>query len=369
MPDAALADAGPDAWRYDAGPIGPTDEVDVLVVVDDRLGPETQDERGRGGGAGSALAMALTSGDVDGDGMPDAPPVRSLHVGVINGDLGAGSVLDGGSCLSGSGRDAVLLDQGPVLDPDCVATYTTPFIYESATDRASAQGPFCVARGTSDGCFYQQPLEAALEALSPAPGLDGRSSVSWTRDDYLPPTFRDGAFGHGGPGGANDGLLRADSVLVVLFVTPIDDCSTPEPEIFSQSHYTDVPLPLRCQMEPEHRYPIERYVDGLLGLRRSPSRLVVAAVTGLAGGLDERNFDAILADPRMSEVEDPSTHYGLQAVCTGLQGPAWPGRRFVTLLRDLDRAGAQVVLRSACQLDDSEVRGIFTAVQVARAGR
>lgn len=362
------ADGGPDAWRYDAGPVDPTDDVDLLLVVDDRMRNLTQSTLFRAGDDTVRLVHRLLLGDRDLDGTLDARPVATMRVGVVSGDLGAGMVLDGAGCPSGMGTDGVLLTTSYTILPECMATYAPVHSFAGPAPDPSFHPLECVISSADEGCSFQQPLEAALKALAPAPGPDGRSPVPWTRDDFVPPIFREGTFGHAGPGAANDGLVRADSVLVILFVTLFDDCSTPAPEIFSWSTYPDVPIGRRCFMDPDPRYPISRYVDGFLGLRRSPSRLVVGAVIGLPAGADTSDYGALLSDPRM--VETPtSNEQHIESICFSMDGYGYPGRRFVELLEGLDEAGAHTFAASSCDITRPELAQAFDAVQLARAGR
>lgn len=376
------ADGGHDASRYDAGPVGPTRDVDVLFVADDPQGGASIDDTIFVAQAAQRLFVALATGDRDLDGTPDTPPVRSVHVGVTTGDLGTFGVSDAIIRCSDRGDDGALL-QTAVAGSLCSATYPTGVLrYDGgAIDESVVDGIRCLAFNNG-GCFFQQGLEAALKALSPAPDVDGRSTVAWTRDDYVPPTFAGGSFGHAGPGGANDGFVRPDSVLVILLVRPIDDCSVPDASVFSESQYTDVNLHMRCHMTPDPRFPIERYVDGFIGLRRAPSRLVVAAFAGVPIGSESRSYADILADPSMQETIEtvPGTH--VAPICfSHLLGESLPGRRMVRVLEGLQDAGAHTFLHSLCDVQDettsaswpthwpeADIR-LFDTVQAALAGR
>ncbi len=372
----AIVDGGPhdaniDGWRYDSGPVGSTDRVDILIVVDAERGGSTVDQSGQAMWVVGRLEQRLLITDQ----VADGGPVLSIHIGVITGDLGSAEVTDGWFCEPGLGDDGIL---ARVLDPsrpDCLARYPSGiFDYDApVVDRCIEDLDGLRRRG----CLFQQELEATLLALSPAPRPDGTSSVTWTRDDYQPPQFADGRTGHAGPGGANEGFPRPDSVLVIVLVAPQDDCSTPDSHLFSMSEHIDQldQAALWCHREPDPRYPIERYVEGFLGLRRSPSRLVVAGLVGVPPDYALDSYDQLLADPLMAEtVEQPGVN-APAVVCADLLGEhAFAGRRVVSVLAGLDAAGAHAIVGSICEDYISPdlppvVLRLFDAIQAARRGR
>ena len=69
----------------------------------------------------------------------------------------------------------------------------------------------CIAGLGINGCGFEQPLEAALKALSPA------APNASTGAAYRPPTFFRNTFGHGD--GANDGFVREGTLLAVVVVS------------------------------------------------------------------------------------------------------------------------------------------------------
>ncbi len=271
--DDASRDAGPDA------PLEATDDVDILIVVDDS-GP-TAEEQAQLPLSAARMLEALITGDVDRDGAPDVLSVGSLHVGVVTSDMGVGSatVVE----CDNVGDDGVLVDTG-AWDGACRSDSSPIFEFRAGVDDAETfvNDALCATQIGTDGCAYQEQIEAPLRALAPAP-VGGASSVAWTREGYAPPVFRGDAHGHGGPGGANDGFVRADSVLAVVLVTIRDDCSAANPEFLDQDdpRYRDAPNGLRCQMFADRLYPVERYVDGLSGLRRRAGRLVYGVIAGI----------------------------------------------------------------------------------------
>jgi len=369
--DAARADAGdlprdaggdggadggaPDAGRDDAGlpPFSPPERgcdeirsgvappsdvpaVDLLFVIDDS-GSMTE-EQGLLSEGFALFATAVASGDLDGDGALDFPPVDDLHVGVVSTDMGWLEERDGWlvptACRGGvdraGGYDGLLQSVNRAI-PEC-ATQPGGFVIEYGADDpidAFATHFGCVARRGADGCGYEQPLEAALKALTPA-----TSEIE----------FLGGATGHGD--GLNTGFLRDGSILAVIVLTDEDDASTADT---SWSGLSDEEYALGDAW----LYPVARYVDGLQALRSDPERFVFAAIAGVppehSGPVDRRgDADAILDDPRMQRVFDPDRGDHLRPSCASSHGTASPPRRLVELARELP---GRAVLQSICEDD------------------
>ena len=133
-----------------------------------------------------------------------------------------------------------------------------------------AQDVSCVALNLgTDGCGFEQQLEATLKAITPA-SCDEPYCV-----------FSEATRGHAGPGGENtvgaDLFVRPDSLLALVLVTDEDDCSAADPEVFNLNStvYPEREANLRCFRFKDHPnqpvHPISRYVDGFLATRH-PSR-------------------------------------------------------------------------------------------------
>jgi hypothetical protein len=93
---------------------------------------------------------------------------------------------------------------------------------------------------------------------------------------------------------------------------------------------------------------------GLLGLRRDPRRLVFGVLAGIPVHAIEDparpDYEAILDDPDMQEIIDPSMPTRLRPSCNVPgRGIAFPPRRIVRVARGLDAGGAGVVVGSLCQ--------------------
>jgi hypothetical protein len=128
-----------------------------------------------------------------------------FHVGVVTTDLGAQQFNLTGQCRPG-GDGARLQALGAAATPDCLPpTGGVNFIDYNQLDGANnlpagqdvATMLRCMTSVGDLGCGFEQPLEAALQALQ-TPG---------------PPE--------------NAGFLRDDALLAVVIVTDEDDCSAP----------------------------------------------------------------------------------------------------------------------------------------------
>jgi hypothetical protein len=190
---AACATTAESAARREAIAKGPRDKADVLFVIDDSPGmrPKQVELVAR------LPALVRTLDDAAYGGSP-----VSYHFGVVSTDLGAGRYTIGSQCVPG-GKQGKLIRVGAAASAACVGpgaglgyidydqrlgTSNLP----PGQDLATTLG--CMASLGDAGCGFEQPLEAAYRALH----------------DHL----------H-----ENDGFLRDDALLVVVFVTDEDDCS------------------------------------------------------------------------------------------------------------------------------------------------
>jgi hypothetical protein len=295
------------------------------------------------------LVRAFATGDIDGDGTEEFPPVADLHLGVITPDLGTGGFTVPTCEPFALGDDGILRTQGNTSISGCMATYPTFLTFDPDSPTMDpdvfAGDARCVAVAGTGGCGFEQQLDAALKAITPSTS---------------PIAFVSGTTGHGD--GANAGFLRPDSMLVVVLLTDENDCSAADPEIFNPSSavYTG-DLNLRCFMYPGALHPIRRYVDGLLALRSDPNRLLFGVIAGvpddLVGTSTVPDFDAILSDPRMTERVDPGSPTArLMTSCNVPgRGVAFPPRRMVETARDLEARGAATIVHSICRDYDPAV--------------
>ena len=301
------------------------------------------------------MVQALTTGDRDGDGTVDFAPIRSLHVGFITSDMGSGNQRGVPTCAPGLGDDG-LLRRTSTSEAPCMAMYPSgTFAFNPSDDlREFIDTVSCVALVGTEGCGFEQQLEAPLKALTPA------SPESWTRAGYVPSRFYDSASGlpdrlagHGS--NANAGFLRPDSTLAIILLTDEEDCSlTDYTLIGGEEPVASVPPNVRCSIfasDHDVIHPVGRYVDGFVGLRRSPSQLVFSVIAGIPIETEQAaadgDFALVLAHPDMTPRIDESGTSPVPS-CMSRNGSAHPPIRMVETAAQLNALGANVSVSSIC---------------------
>lgn len=371
--DAGSRDAG-----FDAGVAEPTNELDLLVMVDNS-GSMTEEQWSFSLELPNLLGV-LGTGDYDGDGSttgPDDFEPFDIHFGVITSDMGTGGFTVPTCARADFGDDGILRTQGRTDIAGCMATYPAFLRFLPGVDDPdeTARDFACVAVAGTGGCGFEQPLEAILKALSPS------APTPEVAPGYTAPVFFRNTFGHGDTN--NDGFLRRDSVLAIVMLTDEEDCSARDPELFNLSSavYGATDLNLRCLAHAEDAvHPISRYVDGFLQLRRFPSRLVFVPIAGVPVDLARLPLtptlwdvliseDPAVRDDRMEERVDPAMPSRLIPSCNVPgRGVAFPPVRIVRVAERLQRLGAEVAIGSICQ--ESFAGPIDAIVRAARgAGR
>jgi hypothetical protein len=251
---------------------------------------------------------------------------------VVSTDLGAPG--SGSARCTGAGDDAVLLTSGcPDIDgnflidedgdPDRVTNFSG----------ALADNLGCMIRLGTDGCGFEQPLEAARRALSDQP--------------------------------ANAGFLRDDALLAVVLLTDEDDCSTSDATMFTGapddpvgselgplSSFRCFDFGVRCResgRDPGPRtdcqprddspylFPVGGYVSFLRGLKPDPSDVLVAAIAG-----DPEPVEVTLTDLDKDGTDDEPL---LADSCESDTGSAVPAIRIRGLL---DGFAARSTFGSIC---------------------
>lgn len=312
-------------------------KVDVLFVIDNS--GSMLEEQEALVAAFRSMAAGLATGDLDEDGRPDFPAATDLHVAVVTTDLGAFDATDEGDglrpvpCRPG----APLRGQDGVLQHVCEGSARYLAHSAGGSIDAFSEGFACLARVGTDGCGFEQPLEAALKALTPA-------------DSDL--RFAGDSRGHGSR--ENAGFLRDDSVLAIVVLTDEDDGSV------ANSSFVDAITEEEIVLGDSWYHPVERYVDGFDRLHEDPERIVFAAIAGLPADLatDPIDADAILADPRMQRVYDPAEDVWLVPSCVSPgRSRASPPRRLVSLA---GRMGDRAVMRSICSEDYRSALSVIT---------
>jgi hypothetical protein len=224
------------------------------------------------------------------------PPIESYRLGVVSTDIGAGP-YEGtmmGNCKP-DGDDGKL--QHAPKGINCASSYPKWLEGPSAQ---TAQDFGCIAELGLEGCGYEQPMEAALRGL--------------TAQTY------------------NDGFLRRNAPLAIIFITDEDDCSAKDTTLFDPDDASLSAYPLRCVKHPGKLHPVSRYIQGLSALKDDPERLVVAAITGPPGTVEV----------------DPAKNLVVPACSTQEFGSALPGNRFFSLTRAFGERGVQ---ESLCKGD------------------
>jgi hypothetical protein len=374
--------------------VGEITKVDFLLVVDNS--GSMREEQAALTAQFPALVRALSTGDVDDDGTADYPAVKDLHLGVVSSDMGLVGIQGIPGC-DGLGDDGIMNNVPNASVAGCQATYPRFLTYlpsvndpdQTATDFA------CLATLGTDGCGFEQQLEAGLKALWPSVDVDPDGNViEPNRILFLGDAMGFGQLGHGDTD--NKDFLRNDpriglSLIAAVFVTDEEDCSSADTGHFTPELYLDPNDPedakllmqdlnLRCVNNQQNLYSVERYVAGLQALRPGAEQLVLFGV--IAGvppdlvddaaraGVDfadeaSRNayYDGILDDARMQHEPDPAKPPGegnLIPSCETTSGIAYPPRRFVETARLF---GEEAIVQSICQEDfTAPVRAIVERI-------
>ena len=345
-------------------------KLDILVMIDNS-GSMEQEQAALAEGMPRMLRALITGdrlgNDVSGDAetlTDNFTPITDIHIGIVTSDMGtAGATIQ--TCVSQPfGENGVLRDRaGAGAGAGCSANYPSTLAFRAGTNGRDietnktvvefAADFACVAQVGTNGCGFEQQLESSLKALTPASS---------------PLRFLNNSSGNG-EGGPNTGLVRSDSTVLVILISDEEDCSFQDSSLVDGSDpvVTNTNINLRCVTYPELLYPVSRYVDGLKALRPGNEESVFfSAIVGVPTDLipaagETPNYDVILADDRMQQVQDSDNPNQLRAACqdTG-RGRADPARRIVEVVRGF---GANGSLQSICQADFSPaLDGIISAV-------
>jgi hypothetical protein len=234
--------------------------LDILVVVDNSM--SMAEEQANLAASFPVLIEDLLDPPVDpGSGEPLYRPVTDMHIGVVSTDMGTGGYGVETCSDPIDGDDGILLHRPSTSVSGCDAAYPTYLSYESEEPDPEqiswiSKGFGCIATLGINGCGFEQQLKAAAKAL-----IDHRDGV-------------------------NAGFLRADSFLVILFVTDEEDCSVaPGSEgIFDTMDSSLGHMNLRCFHHPYMVELIDKYIDAFGTLRSDPDRLFLAFLVGVPQG-------------------------------------------------------------------------------------
>jgi hypothetical protein len=339
--DDTAAGADADADGDDGSGPPATPPVDILLLID-TSGSVAQEQMVLTAHFPELLEELVNPTDADGDGRPDHPAVTDIHVGVISHELGtAGYVFP--SCVDepGIGDNGCLLATPNSAVGGCAPSYPNFLDYDPASDPSYspemlAQDFTCIGTLGTNGCGPERAFEAMERATT--------TNVE--------------------PRRCNEGFLRPDSVLVLIFEHDEDDCSPlPEhPEMLDPYDSDLGPFLLRCFLHPEYARTVESFAAAFRGLRTDhPERLVVGMIVGVPPDAPQcigsgESLGDCLAVPAMVEQVNPSTPTMLIPSCNDSMGLAFPPVRFVRLALLL---GDAAYVGSVCETDWREtIRGI-----------
>lgn len=387
------------------------DKVDLLFVVDN--------SRSMAGEQASLrkefphVIRVLTTGErVAADPQP-FPPIKNLHVGVVSTDMGIPGI-NFDRCSADGGDDGRLLnvphgDQCAELYPSFLSYVADPTQGAVLDPEHFANDVGCIATLGTEGCGFEQQLEAPLKALMPRVQSDASGNVLADQIRFRA-TAEERTWGRGDmplAQGGNLGFLRNNpdeglSLIAIVVVTDEEDCSVqstehlaPRNQLAQDSPYYTEDINLRCFYHKQFLYDVhKRYYEGLRRLRPGNEDLVVfAAIAGVPPDLvapevmaqvdfskdAERDafYDRILADARMKEVIDPRSNEGggngeLTPSCSrpalgeAEAAIAFPPRRIVELAKAFGQSG---VVQSICQDDFGPAMSAIINVIVGRIVR
>lgn len=312
--------------------------VDILWVVDNSH--SMREEQVNLAAQFPALVDTLTNPpDTDRDGMPDYPPVTDIQMAVITTDLGVGDQVGVPNCdATGDAGDFITASRAS--EGECVG-YSLPggADFLSFTDAETFSSAFgCLVSLGTDGCGWEQQLEASYRAV-----VDNGSS-----------------------------FLREDSLVLIMFVTDEDDCSTTDTSLFDPSPAANATLgpgPRRCAENADRLTALSRYTGAFHDLELDrPGNVLVGAITGVPRDLVSSpigvDYAAVLADARMQIQVDPSDANKLAPACEfGGVGSAPPGRRLVQVVQDFGQNG---ILASICDPDLTDTMQAIGELVAAR---
>ncbi len=357
------------------------DKVDLLLVVDNSSSmiphqAALQEQFPR-------IIEGLVTGNPDGLGEAEFPPVASLRVAVVSTDMGVGGVGTGvyspdfSAGITGCGgpmpvnsfrahygdngvfnRDplgaATVMDQTDCdgadgdATPDVLTGETLPdfLTFDPAgaiTEEDFANRIGCYAVLGAAGCGFEQQLEAMLKSVATA-----ESAITFTAQDGSPEVAGQGDR-------ANAGWLREDALLAVLMVTDEDDCSAADGRVFNfafradgsnNTQTADRPYGetdgtagqqanTRCVRfgdeivannpngnQPTLLHPVQRYADGLIAIKGDASKVVFGLITGVpVRSVDGSNANGTNDGVRnLDAILDPTTTPAMQHVLLEVGG-------------------------------------------------
>jgi hypothetical protein len=188
--------------------LGTPIKLDLLFMIDDS--PSMAEEQSNLARNFPRLIDALER-------MPSGLP--DLHLGVVSSDMGAGTLVTSGACTNSLGQGGVLqAREGCGLDSNGGRFLRLP----ADGSRGNFQGDIsdvfaCMAELGTSGCGFEHQLQSVRMALS-------------------------------GFVAGNEGFLRSDAHLAVVYITDEDDCSAPANSTMYEAAASGQDGSLRCSL-------------------------------------------------------------------------------------------------------------------------
>jgi hypothetical protein len=327
-------------WEVEAQVVMPgPNKVDMLLMVDNSN--SMSEEQAVLSEQMNAVIHELLSPS-----NPESPAIDDLHIGVVTSDMGTGGYAIQTCSNPTTGDNGVLQNRDHGVIDGCQPTYSAadcdraecPWLSSSADHPDDGSDPSnppiwedfgCIATLGTGGCGFEQQLESSLAALTT----------------------------QAGPGMPNEGFLRDDSLLVVVYVTDEDDCSTGNAEMFNPSRDDFGNLNVRCVLNPGELYPVSRYHDAFVALRGGlVDQVIVAAIAGVPVDGSWNPGDPLEQLRALQEV-NPSNPNELTPTCDTAMGRAYPPVRLAELVYSFGDNG---VLESICRQDWTSALGAAT---------
>jgi hypothetical protein len=281
------------------------------------------------------LINELVNPPIDPDtGRSDHPSVEDLNIGVISTDMGTAGFTVSTCANSEMGDNGCFRNTPSPAVAGCTAIYPSFLARNPANAYCCAADQLardfaCIAMLGTNGCGWEQPLEA----------------MRWALVENTP------------AGGCNSGFLRQDSIVALLFVTDEDDCSVQDEhaEMFDILREDLGHINIRCVLHPDFLEDVAGYVDAFRNLKppEDQGQIFVGMIVGVppdastCTGFGDDLFGC-LSVPAMQPTIDPANPHQLIPSCNTTMGLAYPPVRFVQLAESL---GSQAYVASICQPD------------------
>jgi hypothetical protein len=273
-PDRKISEVNPnqDKEEFKDIPVQLNRDLDILFVIDNSGSMEEEQQS-----LATNFPLFIDRLETIEGGLPN------IHMGVVSSDVGAGPFNI--SMCSGTGDNGQLQTTPQVTGcSPPTGAYISDIKESDGTRTTNYTGTLadtfsCIARLGITGCGFEQHLESMRRALN-------------------------------GSNNFNNGFLRDNAYLAVIFIQDEDDCSTRDSQMFdtSQNSTSDPLGPLssfRCyefgvdcetgnddrrapgprtncvaKEDSQYMYGVQEYVDFLKGLKEDDSLIIIGGIIG-----------------------------------------------------------------------------------------